>query len=93
VIGLGKVFIPTLSQHVYVGVLHAGHCTNLAEDGYQNHLRSLLKGEQSPLGVTRHWAMEGQRDVLVVKNANRADDIVSLRHVTGTDNMDFTRDG
>jgi hypothetical protein len=50
-------------------------------------LRSVLKRELAKHGVTGHWVMEGWRDLLGVKNANKEEDIVSLRHITAVDNV------
>ncbi len=37
--------------------------------------------------------MAGWKDLLGVENHSRPEDIVSLRHVTGSDNVHFTRGG
>ncbi len=37
--------------------------------------------------------MDGWKDLIGVKGQNRDEDVTSLRHVTGTDNVHFTREG
>jgi lysophospholipase L1-like esterase len=37
--------------------------------------------------------MDGWKDLIGVKSQNRDEDVTSLRHVTSTDNVHFTREG
>jgi hypothetical protein len=37
--------------------------------------------------------MDGWKDLIGVKGQNRDEDTTSLRHMTGTDNVHFTREG
>ena len=99
--GLRKVFVPPLPRYVFGPCCGEGaHCVNLKEENYAmthlgrtEHLRHLLKAELHKQGVTKHWVMEGWRDIVGVENSTRKEDITSLRHVTGSDNVHFTREG
>jgi hypothetical protein len=88
--GLGKVFIPptatvcvrcllqqsgSLHQH-QVRELCIRHLTKA------DHLRSLLKTEFGRQSITRHWVLEGWKDLLGVRGASRRDDLNSLSQVS-----------
>jgi hypothetical protein len=98
---LGKVFVPPLPRYVYGGCCtNSTHCSNAKEDTHSfdmlrkvDHLRALLKGELARHGVVKHWVMDGWKDLVGVKGQNRDEDMTSLRHVTGTDNVHFTKEG
>jgi hypothetical protein len=61
--------------------------------GKVDHLRALLKAELAKQGVVKHWVMEGWKDVIGTQGSSREDDLVALRHVSGSDNVHYTRDG
>jgi hypothetical protein len=57
------------------------------------HLRALLKSELGRHGVTKHWVLDGWRDLIGVKGQDRKDSIHSLSQVTAVDNVHFTKEG
>jgi hypothetical protein len=99
--GLGKIFIPPLPRYLYGGCCtNSDHCSNVGDSnhptnliGKVDHLRSLLKGELAKQGVVKHWVIDGWKDVLGTRGHSREEDMVSLQHVSGADNVHFTRDG
>jgi hypothetical protein len=99
--GLGKIFIPPLPRYLYGGCCtNSDHCSNVGETnhamtllGKVDHLRALLKAELAKQGVVKHWVMEGWKDVIGTRGSSREDDLVALRHVSGSDNVHYTRDG
>ncbi len=56
------------------------------------HLRSLYKMELAKHGVVKHWVMDGWKDVIGVTGQSREENMVSLRHLTGSDNEHYTRE-
>jgi hypothetical protein len=99
--GLGKIFIPPLPRYVFGACCQRDdHCTNGKEDNFPSemlgkyeHLRTVLKTEFQKIGVAKHWVMEGWKDLLGGRGMNRKEDIVTLRHITGADNVHYTREG
>ncbi len=69
---LGKLFIPPLPRYVFGGCCkESDHCTNRREVTYQkklldkvDHLWALLKSKLKKLGTTKHWVMDGWRDLI-----------------------------
>jgi hypothetical protein len=52
-----------------------------------------LKGKLGRHGVTKHWVLEGWRDLIGVKGHHRKESIHSLSQVTAADNVHFTKEG
>ncbi len=97
----GKSLSPPLPRYLYGGCCtNSDHCSNVGETnhamnllGKVDDLRALLKGKLAKQGVVKHWVMEGWKDVIGARGSSREDDLVSLRHVSGSDNVHYTRDG
>jgi hypothetical protein len=98
---LGKVFIPPLPRYVFGACCsNPGHCTNITLENHTStilskaeHLRALLKSELGRHGVTKHWVLDGWRDLIGVKGQDRKESIHSLSQVTAADNVHFTKEG
>ncbi len=76
------------------------HCSNVSENnhpkdliGKVDHRRPLLKGELAKQSFVKHWVMDGWKGVIGTRGQSREEDMVLLRHVSGADNVHFTRDG
>jgi hypothetical protein len=51
-----------------------------------------LRSELGKHGVVKHWVMDGWKDMIGVKGQSQEEDLVSLRHLSGTDNVHYTRE-
>ncbi len=98
---LGKVFIPPLPRYVFGACCsNPDHCINSTAENHMStiltkaeHLRALLKSELGRHGVTKHWVLEGWRDLIGVKGQDQKESIHSLSQVTAADNVHFTKEG
>jgi hypothetical protein len=72
------------------GVASSPHIRHLAK---VDDLRSLLTTEFGRQSVTRHWVLEGWKDLLGVRGASRRDELNSLSEVSVSYSIHYTRDG